>query len=214
MDLARVSAQLRQSSAKSVGSSGNPSDYHPRMRIDLKATHHPSGWHPNPTQSDPVGALVLTPPTRCCLGQVNIPSPLLALYRQWRKTLLPDKWERPAENRVPTGKDTSMGWPPHAIPRSEWGGDAVTDWPHTMTQTPSAMNLPSEHSLSAPIVVVHVKFEFALGTRSYIAVLRCTKDSLAEIWPRDAAEWMPLAPIKMAILSNFHLNFIEKKIES
>ncbi|THU80997.1 hypothetical protein K435DRAFT_809448 [Dendrothele bispora CBS 962.96] len=50
--------QLRQDITKSVGSSGNPSDYHPRMRIGLQATHHPSGCHPNPTQSDPVGALL------------------------------------------------------------------------------------------------------------------------------------------------------------
>ncbi|THV02011.1 hypothetical protein K435DRAFT_923201 [Dendrothele bispora CBS 962.96] len=65
MDLARVSAQLRQSSAKSVGLSGNPSDYHPQMRIDLKATHHPSEWHPNLTQSDPVGALQLPEASSC-----------------------------------------------------------------------------------------------------------------------------------------------------
>ncbi|THV02302.1 hypothetical protein K435DRAFT_792660 [Dendrothele bispora CBS 962.96] len=70
----KVSAQLRQSRGKSVGSSGNPSDYHPWIRIDLKATHHPSGCHPNPTQSDPVGALPqpelsfkwLFQPLSCC----------------------------------------------------------------------------------------------------------------------------------------------------
>ncbi|THV04586.1 hypothetical protein K435DRAFT_790807 [Dendrothele bispora CBS 962.96] len=54
-DLTKVSARLRRSSTQSVGSSGNPLDYHPRMRIGLKTTQHPSGCHPNPTQSDPGG---------------------------------------------------------------------------------------------------------------------------------------------------------------
>ncbi|THU75697.1 hypothetical protein K435DRAFT_814110 [Dendrothele bispora CBS 962.96] len=76
MDLARVSAQLRQSSAKSVGSSGNPSDYHPRMWIDLEATHHLSGCHPNPIQSDPTHYYLTLEVLDSMTSNSSIPPPI------------------------------------------------------------------------------------------------------------------------------------------